>query len=47
MYAFPQITLPAKAIEAAKAVGKAPDTFYCLSLLDETGIVVRRSSLER
>ena len=40
LYAFPQITLPTKAIEAAKAAGKAPDTFYALNLLDETGICV-------
>ncbi len=30
MYSFPQIRLPAKAIAAAKAAGKAPDVFYCL-----------------
>ena len=40
MYAFPQITLPAKAIAAAEAAGKVPDTFYALALLEETGIVV-------
>ena len=40
MYAFPQITLPPKAIVAAKAAGKVPDTFYALALLEETGIVV-------
>lgn len=40
LYVFPQIRLPAKAIEAAKAAGKAPDTFYCLNLLDATGVVV-------
>jgi len=40
MYAFPQITLPPKAIEAAKKQGKAPDMFYCLELLSETGICV-------
>lgn len=39
MYAFPQIKLPLKAIEAAKAAGKKPDDFYCLQLLDKTGIV--------
>lgn len=33
-----QIKLPAKAIEAAKAAGKAPDVFYCLKLLEATGI---------
>lgn len=39
MYSFPQLHLPAKAIAAAKAAGKTPDTFYCLQLLEETGIV--------
>lgn len=40
LYAFPQITLPAGAVAAAKAAGKQPDTFYCLELLQATGIVV-------
>ncbi|XP_068618766.1 alanine aminotransferase 1 [Battus philenor] len=40
MYAFPRIDLPAKAIEAAKAEGKAPDVFYAFKLLEETGICV-------
>jgi glutamate--glyoxylate aminotransferase len=39
MYSFPRLALPAKAIAAAKAAGKEPDTFYCLRLLEETGIV--------
>mmetsp|Transcript_16073 Transcript_16073/g.22146 ORF Transcript_16073/g.22146 Transcript_16073/m.22146 type:complete len:485 (-) Transcript_16073:486-1940(-) len=38
LYAFPQITLPPAAIAAAKAAGKAPDVFYCLRLLEATGI---------
>eukprot|EP00239_Pterosperma_sp_CCMP1384_P002945 CAMPEP_0197849438 /NCGR_PEP_ID=MMETSP1438-20131217/12073_1 /TAXON_ID=1461541 /ORGANISM="Pterosperma sp., Strain CCMP1384" /LENGTH=515 /DNA_ID=CAMNT_0043462123 /DNA_START=190 /DNA_END=1737 /DNA_ORIENTATION=- len=38
MYAFPQIHMPQKALDAAKAVGQAPDLFYCLALLEETGI---------
>uniref|UniRef100_A0A7S2XZX4 Aminotransferase class I/classII large domain-containing protein n=1 Tax=Fibrocapsa japonica TaxID=94617 RepID=A0A7S2XZX4_9STRA len=38
LYAFPQITLPQKALEAAAAAGKSPDVFYCLELLNETGI---------
>lgn len=38
MYAFPTINLPPKAHEAAKAAGKAPDVFYCLKLLESTGI---------
>lgn len=38
MYLFPKINLPPKAIEAAKKAGKNPDDFYCLELLDSTGI---------
>jgi len=38
MYSFPSITIPPKAIAAAKAAGKAPDVFYCLALLEATGI---------
>ncbi|KAF6137028.1 hypothetical protein GIB67_030792 [Kingdonia uniflora] len=38
MYSFPQIRLPQKAIEAAKTAGKVPDVFYCLKLLEATGI---------
>ncbi|KAK8954971.1 Glutamate--glyoxylate aminotransferase 2 [Platanthera zijinensis] len=38
MYSFPQICLPPKAIEAAKKASKAPDVFYCLKLLESTGI---------
>ncbi|KAL7266973.1 alanine transaminase [Rhizina undulata] len=40
MYLFPTITLPPKAIAAAEAAGKKPDEFYCLRLLDATGICV-------
>lgn len=39
MYTFAKLTLPPKAIEAAKAAGVAPDAFYCMELLDHTGIV--------
>jgi len=38
MYSFPQIRLPPKAIAAAKAAGKQPDVFYCLRLVEATGI---------
>lgn len=38
MYSFPQIRLPPRAIEAAKSAGKVPDVFYCLKLLEATGI---------
>ncbi|CAI5971897.1 unnamed protein product [Closterium sp. NIES-64] len=38
MYSFPRIHLPPAAIAAAKAAGKAPDVFYCLRLVEATGI---------
>eukprot|EP00183_Erythrolobus_madagascarensis_P001456 CAMPEP_0185847766 /NCGR_PEP_ID=MMETSP1354-20130828/2911_1 /TAXON_ID=708628 /ORGANISM="Erythrolobus madagascarensis, Strain CCMP3276" /LENGTH=518 /DNA_ID=CAMNT_0028548097 /DNA_START=98 /DNA_END=1654 /DNA_ORIENTATION=- len=38
MYAFPQIELPSGAIDAAKRLGHTPDEYYCLELLDKTGI---------
>ncbi|MEW5297896.1 MAG: hypothetical protein WDW36_001074 [Sanguina aurantia] len=38
MYSFPQLKLPAKAMAAADAAGKAGDVFYCLKLLESTGI---------
>lgn len=40
MYLFPTIKLPAKAVEAAKAEKRAADEFYCLRLLDATGVCV-------
>ena len=40
MYLFPTIHLPAKAVEAAKAEGRAADEFYCLALLEDTGVCV-------
>lgn len=40
LYLYPKIDLPEGAIKAAKEAGKAPDTFYALALLDETGICV-------
>ena len=40
MYAFPNITLPAKFIEEAKAEGAVPDAYYCTQLLEATGICV-------
>jgi alanine transaminase len=38
MYLFPTITLSEKAIAAAKEAGHSPDEFYCLNLLDATGV---------
>lgn len=40
LYLYPQIHLSPQAIEAAEKAGKAPDAFYALALLDETGICV-------
>lgn len=40
MYAFPRIRLPEKAIKKAESLNQAPDFFYCLNLLEETGICV-------
>lgn len=37
MYAFPQITLPKKAIEAAAKANQKPDVFYAFQLLEATG----------
>jgi aspartate/methionine/tyrosine aminotransferase len=39
MYCFPRLDLPPKALAAARAAGRAPDAYYCLRLLDATGIV--------
>lgn len=38
MYAFPRITIPPKAIQKAKELGKQPDMLYAAELLAETGI---------
>ncbi|EDX01570.1 alanine aminotransferase 1 isoform X1 [Drosophila yakuba] len=40
MYVFPQIVIPPKAIEAAKAKGMAPDVFYAFELLETSGICI-------
>ncbi|KAJ6028510.1 hypothetical protein N7540_004086 [Penicillium herquei] len=40
MYLFPTINLPSKAVEAAQSEGRAADEFYCLALLDATGVCV-------
>lgn len=40
MYLFPTITLPPRAIEAAKKEGRTPDELYCVKLLDATGVCV-------
>ncbi|KAM7071310.1 LOW QUALITY PROTEIN: alanine aminotransferase 1 [Acridotheres tristis] len=40
MYAFPRIDIPERAQAAAKEQGQAPDMFFCLRLLEATGICV-------
>ncbi|XP_072947608.1 alanine aminotransferase 2-like [Epargyreus clarus] len=40
MFAFPRIEIPARAQAAAREKGMAPDEFYCLRLLEETGVCV-------
>jgi aspartate/methionine/tyrosine aminotransferase len=40
LYAFPTITLPAKAVAAAKAKGFAADEYYCLQMLDLAGVIL-------
>ncbi|EPB88721.1 alanine transaminase [Mucor circinelloides 1006PhL] len=40
MYLFPQISLPNKAIEAAKKEGMTPDSFYAMGMLEATGVCV-------
>ena len=39
MYAFPRIHLSEKALAAANEAGEAPDTWYCLKLVEATGIL--------
>jgi len=38
MYSFPQIRLPEKAIAEAHKQGRSPDAFYCLQMLERTGV---------
>lgn len=38
MYLFPTIHIPAKAAEAAAKEGRTPDEFYCMRLLEATGV---------
>lgn len=40
LYLFPEITLPKKAVEKAKEEKRQPDLYYCLRMLDATGICV-------
>ncbi|XP_023679571.2 alanine aminotransferase 2-like [Paramormyrops kingsleyae] len=38
MYCFPRISLPERAVAEAREMGQAPDMFYCMKLLEDTGI---------
>ncbi|XP_033993000.1 alanine aminotransferase 2-like isoform X1 [Trematomus bernacchii] len=38
MYSFPRISIPEKAIKEATDKGQQADMFYCMKLLEETGI---------
>jgi alanine transaminase len=40
MYLFPTIKLSPRAAEAAAAEGRSPDEFYCMRLLEATGVCV-------
>ncbi|XP_078542679.1 alanine aminotransferase 2 isoform X3 [Lissotriton helveticus] len=40
MYSFPKIEIPEKAVKLAEAQGQAPDMFFCMKLLEHTGICV-------
>lgn len=40
MYSFPCMQLPPRAVQRAQELGLAPDMFFCMSLLEETGICV-------
>ncbi|KAG8537377.1 hypothetical protein GDO81_024627 [Engystomops pustulosus] len=40
MYSFPRIEIPERAVRLAQAEGQAPDMFFCMKLLEETGICV-------
>ncbi|XP_077127627.1 alanine aminotransferase 2 isoform X6 [Ranitomeya variabilis] len=40
MYSFPRIQIPERAVRLAQSEGQAPDMFFCMKLLEETGICV-------
>ncbi|EPQ30985.1 uncharacterized protein PFL1_01174 [Pseudozyma flocculosa PF-1] len=40
LYLFPRVTLPPRAHDEARKRGKKVDEFYCLEMLDKTGICV-------
>ena len=44
LYAFPRVQLPPRAVAAAQKQGLVPDVFYCLELLEATGIATTPGS---
>lgn len=38
MYAFPKVDIPKRAIDHAKSLNMEPDMFYCLEMINATGI---------
>ena len=40
MYLFPSLLLPKRAVSEASRLGMAADEFYCIKLLESTGLVV-------
>lgn len=39
MYAFPSIELPENVIKRARELNMEPDYYYCLNLLEQTGLI--------
>lgn len=39
-FLFPRLDLPPKALQRAQEAGVEPDTFYCMRLLEEAGVLV-------
>ncbi|CAD7950420.1 unnamed protein product [Amoebophrya sp. A120] len=39
MYAFPKVDLPEKFCAEAEKMGKQPDTWYCIQLLEQLGLI--------
>lgn len=40
MYLFPTIELPEKAVKAAEQEGRKADEFYCMKMLERTGVCI-------
>ncbi|XP_056913870.1 alanine aminotransferase 1-like [Takifugu flavidus] len=39
-FAFPRVHFPPKAIQKAEELGMKPDTFYCMKILEEVGLLL-------